>query len=86
MTIDLRTASVDKFGAVYYPACGEYVSPCRLPKGHSGHHEGSCLGSTAIWKSDKSVDGDGPQFEKQPDYPESRDPFGWGGVFAEDHS
>jgi hypothetical protein len=30
-------------------ASGETVTPCHKPKGHSGDHEGYCLGSRATW-------------------------------------
>ena len=30
---------------------GEHVSPCSLEKGHSGDHEGWCLGSRFVWRT-----------------------------------
>lgn len=30
-------------------ANGETVTPCHLPEGHDGNHEGHCLGSVFVW-------------------------------------
>lgn len=35
--------------ASFEPANGEAVSPCTLPKGHSGEHRGTCLGHVCRW-------------------------------------
>lgn len=39
----------NKCGATFELACGEYVSPCRLPKDHEGDCQGTCLGSVCFW-------------------------------------
>jgi hypothetical protein len=43
-------------------ANGETVTPCHLPAGHAGHHEGYCLGSKATWTSDKPHDSEEEQY------------------------
>ena len=35
--------------ARFEPANGETVTPCHLPSGHDGNHEGRCLGSACAW-------------------------------------
>jgi hypothetical protein len=30
---------------------GEHVTPCHKQKGHTGEHEGYCLGSRAVWNN-----------------------------------
>lgn len=51
-----RAKAPELCGATTETDSGEYVSPCRKPKGHSGEHEGSCLGSRAVW-TDESTEG-----------------------------
>lgn len=45
-------------GATFELANGEHVSPCHLPDGHDGRHEGYCLGSRAVWESDEKHTGE----------------------------
>jgi hypothetical protein len=49
-------------GYRYELANGETVTPCHLPAGHTGHHEGYCLGSKATWTSDKPHDSEEEQY------------------------
>ena len=35
--------------ARFEPVNGETVTPCHLPSGHDGNHEGRCLGSACAW-------------------------------------
>lgn len=50
---DPRPASGPSAPAVcsarFEPANGEAVTPCSLPVGHDGQHEGRCLGSVCTW-------------------------------------
>ena len=48
-------------GATYSLDNGETVTPCHLPSGHRGDHEGYCLGSRAVWASSKQHDSEEEQ-------------------------
>ncbi len=41
-------------GNRYEPENGEFVTPCHLPSGHDGEHQGYCLGSRCVWSDDTS--------------------------------
>lgn len=45
-------------------ANGETVTPCHLPAGHTGQHEGYCLGTKATWTSDKPHDSEEEQYHE----------------------